>query len=253
MRMIFVFFALIFLSLRLIAQPLYPNKAYIHSYFTDVKTFKKEIFHPSEKAILGTWSATALTLLLTQLDGDIKLQTQNWRTPNSEKITKYLEPFGRGETTLGIASGVYLCGLLTKNQTTQATGLTSIKCLLFTDLIIGGLKLSIQRTRPSYTDNPANFHGLWNTRSNLSFPSGHSAASFALATALCSGIKNKYWHIPIYMIASGVALSRVHDNKHWASDVFVGSLIGCVTAHIVIHANNWNWQNKSKQQKPFSE
>ena len=39
--------------------------------------------------------------------------------------------------------------------------------------------------------------------------------------------KNKKWIPPVvYSIAGLSALSRIHDNAHWASDVFLGSAVG---------------------------
>jgi membrane-associated phospholipid phosphatase len=70
----------------------------------------------------------------------------------------------------------------------------------------------------------------WNVLSNqwnyTSFPSGHSTFAFATATTFSSMSKKKMVPIIAYSIASGVALSRIHDQKHWASDVLAGAAIG---------------------------
>lgn len=45
-----------------------------------------------------------------------------------------------------------------------------------------------------------------------------------------------------YGIATLTALSRVNDNDHWASDVFLGSAIGFFTAKAIValHKKNGN-------------
>jgi membrane-associated phospholipid phosphatase len=69
---------------------------------------------------------------------------------------------------------------------------------------------------------------------SLSFPSGHSAAAFAFATAVGSG-----WPVvavPLHAAAGTVAYSRVHTGVHYPGDVVVGSILGTVIAQLTTHA-----------------
>lgn len=60
----------------------------------------------------------------------------------------------------------------------------------------------------------------------FSFPSGHSAASFAAVGALkASG--SRLW-IPAFVLASVIAFSRLYLYVHWPSDVLGGALLGIV-------------------------
>jgi membrane-associated phospholipid phosphatase len=60
--------------------------------------------------------------------------------------------------------------------------------------------------------------------SSTSFPSGHSAAAFAFATAIS---RDSPWlAIAIQFLAGGVAYSRVHTGVHYPGDTVVGALIG---------------------------
>jgi membrane-associated phospholipid phosphatase len=71
-----------------------------------------------------------------------------------------------------------------------------------------------------------------------SFPSGHSAAAFAMATVVASEYGDNPVVSPLmYGAATLCALSRVHDNAHWLSDVVVGSLVGHLIARTVIDRN----------------
>jgi len=48
-----------------------------------------------------------------------------------------------------------------------------------------------------------------------------------VATVFASVYKDKPWvGVLSYGIATGVALSRLNDDKHWASDVFIGAALG---------------------------
>lgn len=60
--------------------------------------------------------------------------------------------------------------------------------------------------------------------SSTSFPSGHSAAAFAFATAISRD--NPWLAIAIQFLAGGVAYSRVHTGVHYPGDTVAGALIG---------------------------
>jgi undecaprenyl-diphosphatase len=59
---------------------------------------------------------------------------------------------------------------------------------------------------------------------DYSFPSGHSNASFAVATAIFT--RNKKLGIPALILAAAIAISRLYVFVHWPTDVLVGSLTG---------------------------
>src|SRR6266704_2328498 len=60
--------------------------------------------------------------------------------------------------------------------------------------------------------------------SSTSFPSGHSAAAFAFATAIS---RDSPWlAIAIQFLAGSVAYSRVHTGVHYPGDTIAGALIG---------------------------
>ena len=83
-------------------------------------------------------------------------------------------------------------------------------------------------------------HDTWDSpgisTSNLSFPSGHCASAFVLASVIASEYEQKPG-VPFfsYGMATLTALSRINDNTHWASDVFFGSLIGYFTDKAIVN------------------
>ena len=44
--------------------------------------------------------------------------------------------------------------------------------------------------------------------------------------------------VPTYAVASYVAVSRLHDNRHWLSDVAAGAVVGITSAKLV----NGRWR-----------
>ncbi len=62
----------------------------------------------------------------------------------------------------------------------------------------------------------------------FSFPSGHTAAAFVMAT-LISGFYHAFM-IPGYFLAALVGFSRIYNGVHYPSDVLVGMLLGYSSA-----------------------
>ena len=97
-------------------------------------------------------------------------------------------------------------------------------------LLANGLKHLIGRPRPKFVHT-----GDWQMTLSLasgldSFPSGHSTASFAIATVLAK----QFPHFgPLCIaIALFVALSRVLRGSHFATDVLGGMVIGILSGFI---------------------
>jgi membrane-associated phospholipid phosphatase len=81
-----------------------------------------------------------------------------------------------------------------------------------------------------------------------SFPSGHTTVAFAAATVFAK----EYNNTPIigviaYSAATLVGLSRITENAHWASDVFVGATVGYLAGREVV--NNYHRFMKIRQPK----
>jgi hypothetical protein len=80
------------------------------------------------------------------------------------------------------------------------------------------LKTVVRRRRPQLEKLPA----LIATPTSLSFPSAHASSSFAAARAYSSLLPG----IPLYIVATLMALSRVYLGVHYPSDIAAGGLLG---------------------------
>jgi undecaprenyl-diphosphatase len=75
-------------------------------------------------------------------------------------------------------------------------------------------------------------HQLGPATSTWSFPSGHSATSFACATVLSAFAPR--WRVPFFLLATLIALSRLYTGVHYPTDVVAGALLGVLTALLLL-------------------
>ena len=92
------------------------------------------------------------------------------------------------------------------------------------DLILVNMAMKplIARERPYVLD--PDFQLIVPPENDYSFPSGHTAISFAAASALFFA-RSRLW-IPASVVAALIAFSRLYLYVHFPSDVLAGCLIG---------------------------
>jgi undecaprenyl-diphosphatase len=90
------------------------------------------------------------------------------------------------------------------------------------DLLALLVKVITDRQRP-YLDQPEP-EPLVRAAFDLSFPSGHASTAFCGATLLTAYAPRL--GLPLYLLAAGVAWSRVYVGVHYPLDVFAGALLG---------------------------
>lgn len=169
-------------------------------------------------------------LLLYSVDQDIQQWVQDHRSSSSEDIFKAITHLGDGVVLIGLMTALYISGEVSDSKSLRKTALLSLESWLTTGIIIRGLKSVAGRARPSTGESSHSFHPF-STRSRFaSFPSGHASSAFAVAAVIADQSKKVYIDILAYSLATLVAISRVHIDKHWASDILVGSAIGYFVA-----------------------
>lgn len=67
---------------------------------------------------------------------------------------------------------------------------------------------------------------------NNSFPSGHAAFFFALATAVF--LFHRKWGIAYFAVAVIIVLSRIVAGVHWPSDILGGVIVGVGSALLIL-------------------
>ncbi|MTD58390.1 phosphatase PAP2 family protein [Amycolatopsis pithecellobii] len=100
-------------------------------------------------------------------------------------------------------------------------GLMALSVASFSTNVV--LKSLVRRPRPAVDAIPA-VRRLRRPPITTSFPSGHSASAAAFTTGVA--IEQPLLAVPVAVLASGVATSRVVTGAHYRSDVFAGVTIG---------------------------
>lgn len=142
-----------------------------------------------------------------------------------------------------LAAGTFAGGRLAGRPGLADAGLHTLESILVANVATGVIKNVAGRARPSIgPDEPYSFAFGRGFRSGdfRSFPSGHTSTAFAAAAAATGELGR--W-APRYRAAGGMVLyggatlvgvSRMYDQKHWASDVVVGAALGTFSGWKVV-------------------
>lgn len=161
-----------------------------------------------------------------------------------------------GPGTYIIGASLYGAGRAFGNERMADLGLHGTEALVIGQLTGMVLKGTLGRARP-YVDeddpDPFQFQfgrGFRRGEDYRSFPSGHTVAGFAAAAAVVTETKRWWpganWAVaPImYGGASLIGISRMYNNKHWASDVITGALIGSFAGRKVVRYHHSHPDNR---------
>ena len=122
-------------------------------------------------------------------------------------------------------AGLFAVSLVTKNTKFQDAAFTSMQSLLYAGIMSYTVKHLAGRSRP-YEDVGPNAFAPFS--GNTSFPSGHTAAAFAIITPWVY-----YYPGPItyglFALSTGTAIARIARDKHWPTDVMAGATLGFLT------------------------
>ena len=178
------------------------------------------------------------------LIASIQVQAQNWDINTVRKVN--------GWETHNVSKALSHSGLILPVGVPTAMGIYALaqkdKPLLKEAMYIGtsviealgitmAMKFTFNRQRP-YEKYPNLIHPV-STEPDPSFPSGHTASAFSLATSLSLTYPKWYVIAPSALWACGVGYSRINQGVHYPSDVLTGAVIGTGCAFLNIYINRW--------------
>jgi undecaprenyl-diphosphatase len=170
------------------------------------------------KALQAVLLALALLQPVDTLDVRIQRAVQDHRAPLMDRVMQTATDLGRRDVLAGALLGI---AVLDPVQG-PALARLAIAALVGTNLVVEGLKFTVNRPRPDGERK----------HSNASFPSGHAASAVCLAWILTRRWRRLGWFL--WPLAGAVAWSRVYLNRHYLSDVVVGIAIGLLCTWAIL-------------------
>ena len=177
-----------------------------------------KVKHPSP--LRGPASLAAVGLLLTPLDHSLeKVITPVGPEGHVDGVTDAVNSLGTPQVLVPALAAMYLLG----NRDDKDTANMAISALASAAIVTQGMKYMTGRARPNMADAGV-FVGPHAGKGHDSFPSGHTAAAFAVATVVADRHPEQKWLY--YSLATAVGVARVRKSAHFPSDVLVGAAVG---------------------------
>jgi len=196
-------------------------KSLIHDTVFDFKHFATD-----KEPLLWLAGGGAAALAFHPLDDNV-----NAHFAGDGGVDSFYKPgkvIGYGAVQIGAAIGTWAIGrMVDKRGRAAHIGLDLLRAQIVTQTVTYALKYTVRRDRPDGSDG-------------YSFPSGHASTTFATASVL---ERHFGWKagIPTYILATYVATSRLHENRHFLSDVIFGGAVGMAAGRTVTRHGRKNF------------
>ncbi len=172
---------------------------------------------PSKENLFIAGVGGAAALAVHPLDDDVNahLVGKGW----AKNVFAPGATLGSFPVLLGASTTVYVVGRWQDKPKVSHVGMDLLRSLAVAEGVTQTLKYTTRRERPDGSGKN-------------SFPSGHAADTFAIATAI---ERHLGWRgaVPAYLFSSYVAASRLRENRHWLSDVVFGAAVGTIAGRTV--------------------
>jgi membrane-associated phospholipid phosphatase len=183
-------------------------------------------------------------------DKGIRGYVQKHHTDTNDAIASILRPFEEivPASLVAIMTGV---GYAFDQPKLKAAGADALESTL---IAVGALSMPMKfftgRARPNRNLGPKHYDPF-----NLgsSFPSFTAAEAFAVASTLADHFPNPVIAVLSYGLAAGASATRIYDDKHWASDVFLGAIIGTIVGKTVVKLNKQRREDSRVSVVPLLE
>lgn len=233
------------------------NNKYRKKDSTDSLFESREIFYKQKESDESSYdkmhlaecvgSGLAITAALFATDDETYEGLHQWRDRSLvlSTVSPVVTAMGDGKFSLAVFSGFLLYHFATGNERSLEAARLGFESFLVSGIATQILKTMFGRERPSMArkeggnfNGPFSYfthkdHGSRSIASYDAFPSGHTATIFAAATTLADTYPEKWVSYAAYGVASAVAVSRIMESTHWASDCFVGGVIGVLSTKVV--------------------
>jgi membrane-associated phospholipid phosphatase len=190
----------------------------------------------SRQLILGTLALTAasfsLDIYMRQASRKQRYDSFDWWFDRTNRI---------GENDIIartlIISGI--SGLMLRDRKLQQATLNSMRSLLIAKPATSLVKQVFGRSRPRVERGNMHFAPSMakETSNYRAFSSGHTASAWALVTPYAEAYSR--W---LYILPFSTGIARMYKDRHWASDVVAGTILGFFTGYTAHHGERFNFR-----------
>ncbi len=158
-----------------------------------------------------------------------------------QPFNDFLSEHRTTSATLIAPAGLYLAGLIKKDSYLAHTGILAAEAWVDVDIVGEVMRNAIRRKRPVDIPPDGNFSATWfhahgtPFQTEGSFPSGHTAWGFAVATVIARRYPHHKWVAAVaYALAAIDGISRITSSNHFASDTIFGGVLGYSIGRFVV-------------------
>jgi membrane-associated phospholipid phosphatase len=198
--------------------------------FLDQKSFWSTPFHMTRTD--WDWAVPLVFTGLGLVASDTDIEKH---VPTSPTTVSHAVTFSNAGLAafVGAGGGLFVLGHLAHNDQQRETGLLSGEAAIDAFLDTEVFKYAAGRDRPFVGDGQGRFF-----EGGGSFPSQHAAVSWAIASVIAHEYPGPLTQLLAYGLAGGVSAARFAGQKHFASDVVIGSALGWYTGRQVFRSHS---------------
>ncbi|MGB2959282.1 MAG: phosphatase PAP2 family protein [Bacteroidota bacterium] len=174
------------------------------------------------------------------LDENARTWLLDNRSPFLDAVERVGFYYGSPALMMSLIVVMYGGGAWSDNDWLMDTGVMFAGALISIAAIQEPVRIVSGRARPETEEGHMSFQfmtGLADERA--SFFSGHCAIAFSMSTILSRRIGNPFVSVGLYALATTTCLGRMYADRHWFSDVFIGTVLGLLIGDSVA-----NWQEQ---------
>jgi membrane-associated phospholipid phosphatase len=174
------------------------------------------------RAIQALAAIAGIVLLALLVDGRVHAWYPTWKDFVLDGVVGAINPIGTGVTLLVLCAALSASAGIDRRSALHRAASIAMSAFVTAGLITFALKHAVARVRPDHGSDVD------------SFPSGHATSVFTVATVFAHFFPRLT--VPLYGLASAIALGRVYLDRHYVSDIVAGALIGWIVATLLLRA-----------------
>ncbi|MEK7380346.1 MAG: phosphatase PAP2 family protein [Gemmatimonadota bacterium] len=189
------------------------------------------------------WTVGAALLVSAWLDTSVREEALAMQGAWSDRAASVAKIFGEGQYVFPVLGLSYAAGRVSGLKPLAEVSGHALLATASAGIATVALKTLIGRERPYVSGSPSRFQPFDFKFKNESFPSGHTAMAFALATTFAAETPDRLSDVFFYFGATMTGLSRIHDDRHWLTDVVAGAGVGYLAGR---------WATRAHRRIPLS-